>query len=124
MPWPPPDAVATAVVTVQNDPLLPWTTWRCLLHCWAAVTCVCSNGTSDVVCGPLRCCGAPFLLGLASDVSGVVGQALGVVVFVVVGGSGGGGGGVAAFAAGPEHAIRCLGCIDECLACWIGAAIE
>jgi hypothetical protein len=68
------------------------------------------------------------LLGLASDVSGVVGQALGVVVFVVVvvvgGGGGGGGGGVAAFAAGPEHAIRCLGCIDECLACWIGAAIE
>jgi hypothetical protein len=66
------------------------------------------------------------LLGLASDVSGVVGQALGVVV--IVGGGGGGGGvaaaAVAAFAAGPEHAIRCLGCIDECLACWIGAAIE
>ena len=64
------------------------------------------------------------MLGLVSDVSGVVGQALGVVAFVGGGGGGGVVSAVVAFAAGPEHAIRCLGCIDECLAGWIGAAIE
>ena len=75
------------------------------MNCWAVVMFVCSNGTS-----------APFLLGLES------------VAVVVVGGGvarvGAGAGAVVAFAAEPEHAICCLGCIDECLACWIEAAIE
>lgn len=72
------------------------------MNCWAVVMSVCSNGTS-----------APFLLGLESV----------AFVVVVVGRVGVGAGAVVAFAAEPEHAIRCLGCSDECLACWI-AAIE